>query len=72
MRIGDILPVTNQALVTTERGTVPVTDPMAAEIWAEPSATLVTKPVVGPTVAMDNESEVQLATLVAVCMVPSE
>ncbi len=72
IRAVDILPVGTQAFVTTDTDAVALTDPMAADMLAEPSDTPDTRPVVGPTVAMDGVPEVQLAAVVTFCMLPSE
>jgi hypothetical protein len=64
--------ITIEANAGTDNGAVPVTDPIAAEIVAEPADTPVTSPVDGPTVATDGVSEAQLATAVTFCVLPSE
>jgi len=61
-----------QVLATIVINAVSVVEPIMAEIAVDPSDTPVTKPVVGPTVATEEESDVQLATLVTFTVVPSE
>lgn len=58
--------------LATVNGALAPTDPMVAEIVAEPTERPVASPVDGPTVATDGVSEVQLAAVVTFCVVPSE
>ena len=58
--------------MVTDNGAVPVIDPTVAEIVAVPIDTPVARPVAGPIVATDGVSEVQLAAVVTLCVLPSE
>ena len=68
----DMLPDATQAWVMTESGTFPVTDPIVAEMLADPPNIPVESPVVGPTVATVGVSELQAAAVVTFCVLPSE
>jgi hypothetical protein len=58
--------------VITDRGAVPVTDPMLAEIVAEPVNTPVARPDVGLTVTSDGVPEVHAAAVVTILVLVSE
>ena len=66
-----MLPVDVQTPGTTDNGVVAVSDPIVAEIVAEPTDAALASPVDGPMVATDGVSEVQLAAEVTFCVLPS-
>ena len=67
-----MLPVGIHISEITDSGTVPMTGPIAADIETGPNDTPVARPVVGPTVAMAGDPDVQIAVVVTFCVVPSE